>query len=170
MYIKKIIPSAISSLRIILSFALFYSFLNEMRVLSIIIFITALFTDYLDGLLARKFEVTSNYGAYLDTAADFILTATIFSAFIITGLYPYWILILIIFMFLQFILTSGTVKPIYDPVGKYYGSFLFASVLVTLAIPFSYVIRILIILIVLFSSISLLTRFYSLYKNKLKHI
>lgn len=165
MNLQKLLPSILSGLRIILAFILFYCYLNEMRVVSIIIFIIALFTDYLDGFIARKLKVTSNYGAYLDTIADFVLIVTIFLAFVIVGLYPYWILILIVFMFLQFILTSGIKKPIYDPIGKYYGAFLFASAGLTLILPLSYINEILIILIVLISFISLLTRFYSLYKK-----
>jgi CDP-diacylglycerol--glycerol-3-phosphate 3-phosphatidyltransferase/cardiolipin synthase len=169
MKLLKQIPSILSSLRIILALALFYTYLNEMVITSIVIFITALYTDYLDGYLARKLDAATNYGAYLDTVADFILIVTVFLAFIITGIYPYWVLILIIFMFVQFILTSGTKKPIYDPIGKYYGAFLFASAGITLilplVLPLSYFASILLVLIVLFSFLSLLTRFYSLYKK-----
>jgi len=32
-------------------------------------------------------------------------------------------------------LTSGLRRPVYDPVGKYYGVFLFAAIGVTLALP-----------------------------------
>lgn len=169
MKLLKQIPSILSSLRIILAIALFQTYLNEMILTSIIIFIIALSTDYLDGFTARKLGAATNYGAYLDTVADFILITTIFLAFIITGIYPYWILILIMFMFIQFILTSGTKKPIYDPIGKYYGAFLFASAGITLILPLilplSYFTSILLVLIVLFSFLSLLTRFYSLYKK-----
>ena len=35
----------------------------------------------------------------------------------------------------QHSLTSGLRRPIYDPVGKYYGVFLFAAIGVTLALP-----------------------------------
>lgn len=169
MKLPKQIPSILSSLRIILAIALFYTYLNEMILPSIIIFIIALSTDYLDGFTARKLEAATNYGAYLDTVADFILITTIFLAFIITGIYPYWILILIIFMFIQFILTSGTKKPIYDPIGKYYGAFLFTSAAITLMLPLilplNYFTNILLVLILLFSFLSLLTRIYSLYKK-----
>jgi len=44
-------------------------------------------------------------------------------------------LLLIGAMFLQFILTSGLRRPVCDPVGKYYGVFLFAAIGVTLALP-----------------------------------
>ena len=58
-----------------------------------------------------------------------------FSAFVIKGVYPFWTLLLIGAMFLQFILTSGLRRPVYDPVGKYYGVFLFAAIGVTLGFP-----------------------------------
>ncbi len=172
MKLQKLLPSILSSLRIILAFVLFYSYLNQMMVSSVIIFITALSTDYLDGFIARRWDAITDYGAYLDTIADFILVATVFLAFIIVGIYPYWLLILIIFMFLQFILTSGIKKPIYDPIGKYYGALLFACAGITLILPIiyiilpvSYITSTLLILIVLFSFLSLLTRYYSLYKK-----
>lgn len=163
MNLQKLVPSGLSILRIILAVILFYSFLSELRIFSIIIFIFAILTDFLDGYFARRLKVTSNYGAFLDTIADFVLIITIFSAFTIVKLYPYWILILITIMFLQFILTSGMKKPIYDPLGKYYGAFLFICVFITLISSLSYIINILLILIVLFTFISIFTRFYSLY-------
>lgn len=165
MKMKKLAPSVLSILRIVLALALFYVYINGMMELSIVIYIVTLFTDYLDGFIARKLDAATNYGAYLDTVADFILITVLFSAFIITGMYPYWILILIVFMFLQFVLTSGIKKPIYDPIGKYYGAFLFISAGITFVLPISYINQILTVLIVLFSFLSLFTRYYSLYKK-----
>lgn len=165
MKFQRILPSILSSTRIVLAFVLFYSYLNEMWVASIILFVLALSTDYFDGLIARKLDAASNYGAYLDTLADFILIITIFTAFAVVGIYPYWILILLTFMFLQFVLTSGVQKPIYDPIGKYYGAFLFTTAGITLILPLPYLTTILLVLMVLISFISLFTRFYSLYKK-----
>lgn len=161
-----LIPSFISIIRIALAPLLFLSFFNDFKVFSFIIFMSAILTDALDGYLARKLDVTSNFGAYLDTAADFILILTAFSAFVITGLYPYWIMILIIFMFLQFILTSGIKTPVYDPFGKYYGSFLFLSIGITLLFSMNIIINILLVLIVIFSVISLITRFLFITQRK----
>lgn len=166
MKIQTLLPSTLSGTRIILAFLFLYCYLNELWVASIILYVAALSTDYLDGILARKLDATSNYGAYLDTFADFILIITIFTAFVVVGIYPYWILILLIFMFLQFVLTSGSKKPIYDPIGKYYGTFLFTTAGITLIFPLNYVTTILLVLMVLISFISLFTRFYSLYIKK----
>jgi len=56
----------------------------------------------------------SDYEDYNDV--PMVLAA--FSAFVIKGVYPFWTLLLIGAMFLQFILTSGLRRPVYDPVGK----------------------------------------------------
>jgi CDP-diacylglycerol--glycerol-3-phosphate 3-phosphatidyltransferase len=41
-----------------------------MVLLSLIIFVVASFTDYLDGMLARRFKVISNFGKIMDPLAD----------------------------------------------------------------------------------------------------
>ena len=46
------------------------------NVLSAIIFIFAAVTDWLDGYLARKWNQTSNFGAFLDPVADKLIVST----------------------------------------------------------------------------------------------
>jgi len=101
----------------------------------ICLFFFACVTDVLDGHLARRLGVFSSIGAYLDVTADFLLVLTMFSAFAIKGIYPFWTLLLIGSMFLHFIITSTLKRPLYDPVGRYYGTFLFAAIGATLAFP-----------------------------------
>ncbi len=163
MNLKILIPSLISSLRIILAPLLFYSIINDLKLLAFTLLLISISSDYFDGYIARKLKVTSDKGAYMDIISDFVIILVIIAAFIITGLYPYWILILIIFMFLQFIITSKSDKPVYDPVGKYYGSFLFVCIGINLILPLNLINNILLILIVMFSSISLISRFKALY-------
>jgi CDP-diacylglycerol--glycerol-3-phosphate 3-phosphatidyltransferase/cardiolipin synthase len=71
----------------------------------------------------------------LDITADFLLVLTAFSAFVVKGIYPLWALLLISLMFTQFIVTSILGRILYDPVGRFYGTFLFAVIGVTLALP-----------------------------------
>jgi len=52
----------------------FYTYSNgELRNLSAYIFLLALVTDYFDGLIARKFNQETPFGAFLDPIADKLL-------------------------------------------------------------------------------------------------
>jgi phosphatidylglycerophosphate synthase len=95
----------------------------------------ACLSDALDGWLARRCRVSPSLGPYADAAADFVLVVSAFSAFVLRGVYPSWTLALLGLMFLQFVLTSGSERPRYDPFGKYYGVLLFGLAGVTLAFP-----------------------------------
>jgi phosphatidylglycerophosphate synthase len=132
---KEYIPSLITSIRVISAPLFFLSINDGLLMWSLIILIFAVLTDGIDGYLARKLDSTSSFGAYFDVTADFILIMAGFSAFILNGIYPFGLLLLLIFMFLQFVITSKAHVPIYGPLGKYYGSFLFLVVFITLIFP-----------------------------------
>lgn len=129
------IPSGVTALRVVSAPLLLYTFINDLKTWTICLFLFTCVTDALDGHLARRLGVSSSLGAYLDATADFLLVLTAFSAFVMKRIYPFWTLLLIGSMFLQFILTSRLRRPLYDPVGRYYGAFLFAAIGVTLAFP-----------------------------------
>jgi phosphatidylglycerophosphate synthase len=130
-----LIPIAISSVRIAaLPFFLYlYNASNVAACLSLLAFCAA--SDFSDGYLARKINVTSRFGAYYDAATDFILMIGIFSIFYAYGYYPFWLLILIAASFVQFVATSYYTKKLYDPIGKYLGSALYIGVTLTLLWP-----------------------------------
>lgn len=156
------IPSGITSIRIILTPLFLYTLLNDLNLFTIPLFLFLCLTDFIDGYFARKLNISSSFGAYFDTTADFILILTAFTAFVIKGIYPYWILFLIIFMFLQFILTSKIKILVYDPVGKYFGSILFGGALITLLFDNISLYGYILTLIVLTSTVSLVSRYISL--------
>ncbi len=164
-HIRNLIPSGISLIRVILSPIFFLTLINNYQSLSIFIFLFAIVTDVSDGYIARKYGLNSVSGAYIDVASDFIFICTSFLAFIIMGIYPFWILIPITFMFLQFLITSRGRINIYDPVGKYYGSLLFISVFISLITTDSMIYPILTVIIILFSAISLVSRLLFVYKH-----
>ena len=55
--------------------ALFYIDWAHARQASAVLFVAASFTDWLDGWLARRWNQTSNFGAFLDPVADKLLVA-----------------------------------------------------------------------------------------------
>ena len=153
-----LVPTGITASRIILSILFLDLLINNIKIGTILIFLLAVITDAFDGYSARKLGVVSDYGAYFDIIADFILVLVAFLTFIIIEIYPYWLLLLIVLVFLQFILTSKLNVLVYDPVGKYYGAFLFAVIFVTLICPPSFY-SWLLIAIILFTIISLISRY-----------
>ena len=84
--LQQILPSLLTSLRVIILPHIFV-FLNQGFTLAVyVLFLTAIGTDFLDGFLARKLKVTSNYGAYFDTTVDFIFIVSFFGFFINLGI------------------------------------------------------------------------------------
>ncbi len=162
---RKLVPSGISLIRVVLSPIFFLTLINNLKLLSIVILLLAVVTDVSDGYIARKFGLKSVSGAYIDVTSDFIFICTGFSAYIIMGIYPFWLLILIIFMFLQFIITSRRQIYIYDPLGKHYGSLLFIGIFIPLITTEHIVYSVLIVIILVFSIISLISRLIFIYKH-----
>ena len=61
-----------------------------------VIFIAASFTDMLDGKIARKYNLVSNFGKIMDPLADKILVYSAFCLMVENGLVPAWMLIVIL--------------------------------------------------------------------------
>ena len=94
-----VLPNQLTVLRIILTPVFLVLFLSGEPILiqiSLVVFIIAAITDWYDGWLARKFNYITEWGKFLDPLADKILTATAFVAFVIIGMIPLWMVILII--------------------------------------------------------------------------
>jgi CDP-diacylglycerol--glycerol-3-phosphate 3-phosphatidyltransferase len=62
-----------------------------------LIYIVAEITDYLDGLAARKLNLTSDFGKLFDPFADTLMQLTCFLCFVYSGLFPIYLYILIIY-------------------------------------------------------------------------
>ncbi len=156
---KHRVPWAITALRVVALPILIYSFNQEIKVATYALFVFAILTDFLDGYVAKKYQVTSQLGAYFDASADFLFVWVMFLVFVNKGFYSVWILLLIILAFLQFILPSIYLKKTsYDPVGKYYGSVLYTGVGLTLLFSGQLVYSIVTVGVVGFTGIFLVSR------------
>ena len=104
------IPNILTLLRIlIIPVIIIFLELNEEFYiwLALILYIIACLSDFLDGYLARKFELESSFGRFLDPIADKILIVSLIfiliSNTIISGVFVYPALIIVI----REILVSG---------------------------------------------------------------
>lgn len=85
------IPNILSILRIFLAFFCFYMALESTPYalsISLGIFVIAAMTDYLDGYLARKWNLISSFGKIVDPLADKILILGILFIFSYKGVVP----------------------------------------------------------------------------------
>ncbi len=90
------IANILTILRIIMVPIFMYMLLDSEFEWAIIIFVLASFTDFLDGYLARKLNLVTNLGKFLDPLADKILVLAGFIAFVEMGDIPSWAVLIIV--------------------------------------------------------------------------
>lgn len=71
-------------------------YMSGYDVAAFIIFVVASLTDMLDGQIARKHNLVTNFGKIMDPLADKILVYSAFCCMVENGLVPAWMLIVIL--------------------------------------------------------------------------
>ncbi len=92
--------------------------------LALVLFLLASLTDYLDGQIARRFQLITDFGKLMDPLADKILTASAFICLLNYQALPGWAVIIIISR--EFLITGlrllasskGTILPA-EKLGKH---------------------------------------------------
>lgn len=95
------LPNKLTILRVILiPFFVFFMlapyFEGYGNYIAVAIFIIASFTDFLDGYLARRDNLVTNFGKFMDPLADKLLVCAALICLIQTGQLPAWVVIIII--------------------------------------------------------------------------
>lgn len=107
------LPNKITLARILLTFVfmvcLFMSGLFW-KVAALCVFVIAVCSDYLDGFIAKKYNISSDFGKIMDPVADKILTLAAFLAFVEMKLVPAWIVVIIIMR--ELLITSIRLKAL----------------------------------------------------------
>ena len=73
---------------IIPSFSFGFVTVSIIRALVFVIFLFACFTDWLDGFIARRFNMVTSLGKFIDPIADKLLTTTLFMVYAWQGIIP----------------------------------------------------------------------------------
>ena len=93
------IPNQLTTLRVILIPVFMFFFTSDItanNIIAAIVFIVASLTDFLDGHLARKWNLVTNFGKIMDPFADKLLVLTALIYLAISGTIPGWPVIIII--------------------------------------------------------------------------
>lgn len=95
------LPNKLTILRVIMiPFFVFFMlapyFEGYGNYIAVAIFIVASFTDFLDGYLARRDNLVTNFGKFMDPLADKLLVCSALICLVETGQLASWIVIIII--------------------------------------------------------------------------
>lgn len=90
------IPNVLSAIRLILVGVFIFLFARAKYLACLIVFLTAFFTDLLDGYLARRNNWISDLGKVLDPLADKLMVIAALSCFYSAGWLPLWILLAVL--------------------------------------------------------------------------
>ncbi|HEX2656015.1 MAG TPA: CDP-alcohol phosphatidyltransferase family protein, partial [Xanthobacteraceae bacterium] len=89
------IPNLITLARILSVPLVVWAIASGEMLIAFLLFVAAGISDAVDGFLAKRFNMASELGAYLDPLADKTLLVSIYVSLGITGAIPLWLVILV---------------------------------------------------------------------------
>ena len=95
------LPNKLTTLRVLLVPFFVWFALAEVvpgydKYIAVAIFIVASLTDFLDGMIARKYNLVTNFGKFMDPLADKLLVCAALICLVSKELLPAWMVIIII--------------------------------------------------------------------------
>ena len=90
------LPNKLTILRMIMIVPFVVLLLCGYDYIALVIFIVASLTDLLDGHIARKYNMVTNFGKFMDPLADKLLVCAAMICLVEMGRIPSWVVIIII--------------------------------------------------------------------------
>ena len=90
------LPNKLTTMRMALVPVFIVLYLMDYHYTAAAVFIAASFTDFLDGHLARKHNLVTNFGKIMDPLADKLLVTSALVCMVQTGVVPGWMVIVIL--------------------------------------------------------------------------
>ncbi len=90
------IPNLITLARILLVPIVVWAISSGAMWIAFVLFLAAGVSDAVDGFLAKRFNMTTELGAYLDPLADKALIVSIYVTLGISNVIPHWLVILVV--------------------------------------------------------------------------
>lgn len=90
------LPNKLTVARVVAVPFFIVAFIMKLYLIAFLIFVLASLTDLLDGQIARKHNLVTNFGKIMDPLADKILVYSAFCLFVENGTVPSWMLIVIL--------------------------------------------------------------------------
>ena len=91
----KHVPNILTIIRFFLIFPLVAFALNEQYIVAAIVFTISGLTDILDGFIARKYNLISDFGKLMDPLADKLVQISLLIVLTINGILPIWALTIV---------------------------------------------------------------------------
>ena len=91
------VPNALTMARMALIPVFLVLYCLDLRLWALVAFLAASFTDLLDGYIARRFKLITNFGKLMDPLADKLMVISVLLAQTITGVLP-WIAVVIVIL------------------------------------------------------------------------
>jgi cardiolipin synthase len=91
------IPNYITVLRLLLVPFVVWSLLTGQQLAAFLAFVVAGVSDGVDGYIARRFDMRSELGGYIDPIADKLLLVSVFIVLGYQGVLPIWLVSIVVF-------------------------------------------------------------------------
>lgn len=107
----KNIPNILTVFRLVLApvfVIVFFSEIENAHFIALMVYITASFTDFLDGYIARRYDLITEIGKVLDPLADKVMLVTVLVCLFLSGRIPLVVPVVVLFKEL-FMIVSGLI-------------------------------------------------------------